>query len=84
MITEAGCPICEELEKQLPTTDRLKYLDASKDDVTDKIADELGIRLVPTVIELDGDDLCVLNDKLEPIKCVRNKNHSDNLRKSVF
>lgn len=70
LIVAEGCPGCEAAKQRIRGDKRFRVLDLTKSDEASNIVLKLGIKAVPTVVEVDkeANRICVL--KPEP-KCVK-------------
>ena len=71
MVVE-GCPGCEEAKRILG--EDVRVMDIAKSDEATKIALELGIKAVPTVVIYDPEagKMCLVDKDLSPTRCMYN------------
>ena len=69
LIVNEGCPGCEEAKKAFGKD--VMVMDIAKSDEAAKIALELGIKAVPTLVMYDKEagKMCLVDKKLLPTKC---------------
>lgn len=69
LIVSEGCPGCEEAKRLLGENARV--MDIAKSDDAAKIALELGIMAVPTLVMYDKEEgkMCLVDKKLLPTRC---------------
>ena len=69
LIVNEGCPGCEEAKRMIGKNARV--MDIAKSDEAAKIALELGIMAVPTLVMYDREagKMCLVDKNLLPTKC---------------
>ena len=69
LVVNEGCPGCEEAKRMLGKD--VRVMDIAKSEEAAKIALELGIMAVPSIVMYDRDEgkMCLVDKKLLPTRC---------------